>query len=75
MSDEFNNEAMITSAWVRLTCLENILITKGIIDAAEYAAMVLDITTNVMRRVLKNVKTPEEIEVIIKELSTIQTKN
>ena len=74
MSDEYNNEALITSAWVRLTCLENILISKGVIDAAAYTAMVLDITTNVMRRVLKNVKTPEEIDAIIKELSEVMSE-
>lgn len=64
--EKFNSEMLITNALIRISVLENILISKGIIDAKEHKDKTFNMTADIMRKVLQNVKTPEEIEEIVK---------
>lgn len=70
MNKEENTlEILLSNLIIRVTCLEKMLIDKGVLDQDELAKNIYDLTVLVARNVMKNTPGSEELEDLIKNIN------
>jgi hypothetical protein len=65
--DYLNKELVVTDILVRLTVIENLLMSKNLITKEEYTEAIQSLSEKLARNVLENAKVPGDIDKMIEE--------
>ena len=65
--ESLNKELVITDILVRLTVIENLLMSKNLITKDEYTEAIQSLSEKLARNVLENAQVPGDIDKMIEE--------
>lgn len=74
-SAQIENEIMIADILLRITVLEKLLVSKGLLNQEEINAMMEDLSSKVLKSILETSNVPGNHEEILESIKVNKLKN